>query len=331
MPQPTATIVGAGAMGMATAVILLEQDFKLTFWDIDKKVVDAIATQAQNPRNFPEIRMPKHTRALSDISEAVFGADLVVFSVASPYLREVAMPARQALSRNVAIISVAKGLEQNSLKTMVDVLEESLGGNHHEHIMAFSGPTLADEIARKMPFAAMIASKRDNSYSQRGIRAFSNSWSKIYETRDVLGVEIAGVAKHLTAIMAGVVQGLDWGDNTRAWILSEAFRDAARLIWKLGGTQETVYGLAGLGDTFASAFSPLGRNRQFGELLGQGNTIAKAQSVVKDTVEGITAVDCLHKLALREKLRLPVLQAAYDVVVGKEKAGKVFEELLKNL
>ena len=112
---------------------------------------------------------------------------------------------------------------------------------------------------------------------------------------------------------------------------SEAFRDAARLIWKLGGTQETVYGLAGLGDTFASAFSPLGRNRQFGELLGQGNTIAKAQSVVKDTVEGITAVDCLHKLALREKLRLPVLQAAYDVVVGKEKSGKVFEELLKNL
>lgn len=316
---------------MAMAVILLEQDYKLTFWDIDKKVVDGISGAAANPRNFPEIIMPKHTRALPEIGEAVFGADLVVFSVASPYLRQTALSARLALSRNVAIVTVAKGLEQNSLKTMVEVLEESLGGNYHDHIAAFSGPTLAAEVVQKKPLAAVIASRRDNSYSQRAIRAFSNNWCKIYETRDVLGVEIAGVAKHLTAMVSGIAQGLGWGENSRAWILSEAFRDAGRLVWKLGGTQETVYGLAGLGDTFASAFSPLGRNRQFGELLGQGNTVAKAQASAGDTVEGITAVDCLHKLALREKLRLPVLQAAYDAVVGKEKAGKVFEELLKNL
>lgn len=331
MPQSTVTILGAGAMGMALGVVLGDNGFRVVYWDVEDRVVESINNIHQNPRSLPDIKMDKKIRAQKNIQKAVFGADMVVFAVASPYVREVALQVKIALSDSCVIVVVAKGLEGPSFKTMFDVLREALGGSFHNRIAVLSGPTLAAEVAKRQPTSAMIASAKDNPYSKRAVRAFGNDWFRVYETRDVIGVEMAGVGKHIMSIASGLVAGLGYGENTKAWILTEAFREISRLIWKKGGQQETVYGLAGLGDTIVSAFSPAGRNRQFGELLGQGNTVQKAQSAVKETVEGINAVDSLYKMALSEKMRLPILQAVQEVVVDKQKAKNVFEDLLKNL
>ena len=326
-----ATILGAGAMGMATSVILSSNDYKVVFWDVEEKVVDNINNLNKNPRSLPDVKLLKSVSAKNDLIKSVADSDMVVFAVASPYVREVALRVKNAIARNAVIVITAKGLEASSLMTMEQVLKDALGGDFHNRIVVLSGPTLALEVATKKSTAAILASEKDNPYYQRSFEAFSADWFKVYPTRDVIGVELSGVAKHVMSIASGIIDGIDLGNNAKSWVLTEGFRDMSRLIWKLGGQETTVYGLAGFGDIIVSGLCGQGRNRAFGELLGKGNTVVKAQSIIKETVEGIEAVESLHKLALREKLRLPVLQAVFDIVADKQKAKKVFEELLKNL
>lgn len=329
MPQVKATVLGAGAMGMALGVVLSSNGFSVTFWDIEERVVEGIAKRRKNPRSLSNIALPASVSSEFSLARAVLGADVVVFAVASEAVREVARQVANHLTRTAVVVVASKGLEAASLKTMVDVLEESLPGSFKNQIMALSGPTLAPELADKKPTAAMLASKQANAYSKRALAALNNQWFRVYETRDSVGVELAGVAKHTLAICAGIMDGLSLGENARAWVLTDGFREASRLIWKLGGAEETVYGLAGFGDTIATSFAAGSRNRRLGELLGKGKTPKQAASAIGETTEGILAAEAFHKLALRERLRLPVLEAVYDVVSLKKKADKVFRELLK--
>ncbi len=303
-------------MGTALAAVLSSNGHKVTLWDNNAEKVASLNR--------------KHRRAEADLVKAVLGADIVFFAVASSAVRAVGAGVKNALDRNAVIVVAAKGLEGKTLATMVEVLQSALGAAFNNQIMALSGPTLAAELAQKKPTAAMLASFKANAYSQRARAALANDWFHVYETRDVLGVELGGVAKHVLAIMAGVMDGLSAGSNARAWMLVEAFRDISRLIWKLGGAQETVYGLATLGDIFATAFSADSRNRRFGELLGAGKTLARAQAAAGETVEGIHAVESLYKLALREKLNLPTLEALYKVLILKKGVKAVFNDLLKS-
>jgi glycerol-3-phosphate dehydrogenase (NAD(P)+) len=277
-----------------------------------------------------EIKLDRSIRAKHDIVQAVLGADLLVVAVASQAVREVALSAKDSVAGNCVIVTASKGLEAGTFKTMTEVLRESFGTRFRHQITAFSGPTLAHEIPQKKPSAAMLASERANTYSKRARDAFSNNWFHVYETRDVVGVEYSGIAKHVLAIVAGMIMGLGYGANTYGWIMTEGFREMSRLIWKLGGQEETVYGLAGMGDALATCFSKASRNRRFGELLGKGKSVAKAKEIIKETIEGIGAVDALYKISQREKLNLPILESVFWAVSGKKKASKAFNELLEN-
>ncbi|MAG29087.1 hypothetical protein CL632_03010 [bacterium] len=330
MPQATTTILGAGEMGTALATVLAENKYKTTLWDIEEDVVNGIKRFSKNPRSLVDITLDRSIKAELDIEKAVSGSDMVVIAVASPAVREVAGKIDGSLSRNCVIVSVAKGLEESTFKPMVKVIREQLGGDFEHQIMAFSGPTHSNEIVEKKPTAAMLASARSNEYSKRAIEAFTNEWFKIYETRDVIGVSLAGVTKNALAVAAGIMTGLGYGSNTYAWIITEGFREMSRLTWKLGGQEDTVYGLAGLGDTVATCFAHDSRNRSFGELIGKGKTVTRALNTIGETVEGISGIDVLHKIALKEKLNLPVLKAMYEVVSLKKKANKVFEDLVKS-
>jgi len=331
MPQATATIIGAGSIGTALAMVLAENKFKVTLWDIEQEVVDGINRFHKNPRSLTEVTLDTSIKAEAHIDKAVAGRDLVVIAVASDAVRDVASSLSGSLARNCVVISVAKGLEETTFKTMSEVIYEQLGGNFRYQIITLSGPTLAHEIAQKKPTAAMLASERSNEYSKRALAAFSNHWFRVYETRDVIGVSLGAVAKNALAVGAGIMNGLAYGSNTYAWVLTEGFRELSRLIWMLGGTEETVYGIAAFGDTIATCFSETSRNREFGELLGKGKTVSMALQKVGETVEGIAAIESLHQLALKERLNLPVLVALNEVVVQRKKADKVFSELLHNL
>ncbi len=329
MSQVKATILGAGAMGTALGIVLSSNGFKVVFWDIDEEVVFGINKNHKNPKALLGVNLPVSVKAEMSISKAVMGADLVIFAVASGAVREVALKAENSLSRNCVVIVASKGLESSSLKTMAEVLTDALPGDFKNQISVLSGPTLATQLAEKKPTAAMLASEKSNVYSKRALEALNCKWLVVYETRDVLGVELSGVAKHAVAIACGIMDGIGFGDNTKAWILTDAFREFSRLIWKLGGKEETVYGLAGFGDVIATSFSKDSRNRRFGELLGKGESVSKAKDSIGQTIEGISAIEALHKLADNEKLQLPILSAVFEVVSRKKKADKIFSGLLK--
>lgn len=331
MPQAQTTILGAGAIGMAIAAVLHENKYKVNFWDINEEVIDSINLFHKNPRSFEDLKLDKSIHAYKDINKAVASSDMAVFAVASKAVREVASSAANSLPRNCVVVSLAKGLEDGTFKTMAQVIREELGGDFNSQIAALSGPMLADDLIAKKPTAAMLASEKSSAYIKRAKEAFENDWFKISETRDVVGVSLCGVVKNALAVGSGIMIGLEYSPNTQAWILTEGFREMSRLIWKLGGTEETVYSVAGLGDMLATSYSDSSRNHEFGELLGKGKTVTRAIDKVHETVEGLAAIDALHKIALREKLNLPVLQALYEIVSQKKKASKVFDELLRNL
>jgi len=318
-------------MGTALGMVLSANKFKVTFWDIEGNVVDAITKKHKNPRSLKKLELPQTIRAEGSIERAVANADVLIIAVASRAVRDVAMQIADHLPRNCVIVTVAKGLEGDSLKTMIEVLKEELPANFRNQTFALSGPTLAPEVAEGAHTAAMIASEKANAYTKRALSALSSDWFHVFETRDVVGVELSGVGKHVIAVVSGIMNGLDMPDNTRAWIFTEAFRDVSRLIWKLGGQEQTVYGLAGFGDSVGTSFAKGSRNRRFGEQLGKGKTPSQAAHVVRETVEGIAATEAFHKLALREKLRLPVLQAVYEVVTLKKNPETVFAKLIEEL
>ncbi|MBU2575825.1 NAD(P)H-dependent glycerol-3-phosphate dehydrogenase [Patescibacteria group bacterium] len=331
MPQATATILGAGAIGMAMATVLTENKYKVIFWDIDEEVIDGINLFHKNPRSFTEVKLDKSVRAYKNIFKAVANSDMVVFAVSSKAMREVASSVADHLSRNCVIVSLAKGLEDGAFKIMPKVIREELGGNFQNQIAALSGPMLAGDLITKKPTAAMLASEKSNTYSKRAQEAFENDWFKVSQTRDVIGVSLSGVVKNALAVGNGIMSGLNFSKNTSSWVLTEGFREMARLIWKLGGTEETVYGVAGLGDMLATCSSEDSRNNKFGELIGKGKTITRALQTVGQTVEGMDAIDSLHKVALREKLNLPILSSLFEIVSQNKKASKVFDELVRNL
>src|SRR3989338_7128064 len=195
MPQSHLTILGAGAMGMAIGVILGDSNSKITYWDIESEVADAIHNIHQNPRSMPNLKMPKGVKGEKNIAKAVMDADMVVFSMASPFVRQAGLQIKNHLPANCVVVVAAKGLERESNMTMAQVLSETLGGNFHDRIVVLSGPTLAPELAKRQPAASMMASLKDNPYSKRAVSAFSNDWFRVYESRDVTGVELAGVGK----------------------------------------------------------------------------------------------------------------------------------------
>ena len=314
---------------MAMAVVLSETGHKVVFWDIDQAVLDGINKKHLNPRSLSHIKLEKNVSAEADLQKAVFGAEIVIIALSSRAVREVALKLKDLLARNCLIVSASKGLEAGSGAVMTEVIYQSLGG-FRDQIFSLSGPTLAGELAVKKPTAAVLASPKANTYSKRAIDALETSWFHITDTRDVKGVQIAAVAKHAIAILFGMVDGLGYGANAKGWLLMEALRDMARLVWKNGGQENTVYGLAGLGDALATSLSLESRNRMFGELLGKGKTASKALSIINQTVEGAEAVEALYKLSQKEKLNLPTLQALYEIVNLKKDAKSVVDSLLNN-
>ena len=217
MPQATAAILGAGAMGTALATVLAENKYKVTLWDIEREVCDGINRFHKNPRSLSELALDSAIKAEADLVKAVSSRDLAVVAVASSAVREVATRIAGALARNCCVVCVSKGLEAQTFKTMHQVILEQLGAAFRYQAATLSGPTFAHEITGKMPTAAMLASERSNEYSKRAVSAFSNSWFRMYETRDVAGVSLCGVAKNALAVASGIMAGMGYGYNTYAW------------------------------------------------------------------------------------------------------------------
>lgn len=317
---------GSGSWGTAFSLVLADAGHDVTIWARRDELCSAIIETRENPDYLPGIELPSSVTATSDPEEAARNAEVVILAVPSQTLRGNLETWGSHLPDDAVLVSLMKGVELESLRRMSEVIADVTGAGP-ERIAVLSGPNLAKEIAHREPAASVVACA-DESVAVRLRDLMNGPAFRPYSSTDVIGCELGGAYKNVTALAVGMAVGLGFGDNTQASVITRGLAETARLAMKLGADPITLMGLAGLGDLVATCSSPLSRNRTFGEKLGQGLTTDEATVAVKQVAEGVKSASSLLALAQREGVYAPVVEAVEAVVAGKMSAGELIDTFL---
>ncbi len=319
------TIIGDGGMGSILSMLLCDKGVATRMWGYDPAQLAEIAQRGENFRFLPGYPLPAGLVFEARDEEAMRGADLIVCAVPCQYLRGVWTRLKSHVPAGVPIVSVTKGIENGTLLRPTQILAEVLGRSGA--LAALSGPTIADELARRLPATACAAS-RDENTARRIQQTFTCPWLRVYTNTDVDGVELAGAMKNVIAIAAGIIDGVGAGDNAKAALLARGLAEITRLGVTLGANEQTFAGLTGLGDLVTTCISPKGRNRSFGERIGRGQTPQQARQATDCVIEGIATCQSVVALAARHHVEMPITQAVYDVLFENKPVRKAMEELM---
>ncbi len=303
------TILGMGGFGLSLAVMLNNFGHNVTVWSAFEQEVEDIRRDGENKQKLPGVRISDEIRLTNDIS-LVNGADIVIFGIPTRKLREVAQKAAPHMSVNTVAVNTGKGLEDDTLKRMSEVLEEELPAN--QPIVVLSGPSHAEEVALGMPTTVVAASK-DSKYSDYVQSVMSNNMFRIYINNDLVGCELGGSLKNVIALCAGICDGMGFGDNTKAALMTRGITEIARLGVALGGKTDTFAGLTGIGDLIVTGTSMHSRDRRAGILIGQGVTPQEAVDRV-GTVEGYICTRAAYNLAKKVGIDMPITEQCYRVL-----------------
>lgn len=288
------TIVGAGAWGTTFAQVLADAGNEVTLWTTQPDLAEAITTEHRNHRYLPGVDLPETISATTDLRAALASAELVVVALPSQVVREVLAPFRDDVPTQAVVLSLVKGVELGTDERMSQVLA-TIWQLPPERLAVLSGPNLSGEIAQRQPTTTVVAST-DSTTAHRIATACATPYFRVFTSRDVIGIEIGGAVKNVIALAVGIAQGVGYGDNTLASIMTRGLSEAARIGVALGAQQETFAGLAGMGDLIATCSSPLSRNHRLGSFIGQGMTLEEAIEATGSTAEG--AKSCRPVLAL---------------------------------
>lgn len=304
------TVLGDGGWGTTLALLLAEKGVRVALWGAFPTYVEEVKKTRENTKFLPGFRIPEKVSMISDIHEACAFSDIIVLAAPSQHMRSVLKKIRTSKFHNKVYVSVAKGIETKSLKTMSQVIHEELGPIH---LAVLSGPTIAREIALKRPAAATVAS-HNKALSSRIRHVFMTDYFTLFENDDVLGVEVGGSVKNVIAISSGIVEGLGLGANTQAALFARGVAEMARLGQKMGAKRETFMGLSGLGDLATTCLSRQSRNRWLGEEIGKGKSLKKILSSTEMVVEGVDTCAATVKLAKKKKVSMPITEAVYGIL-----------------
>ncbi|MBY8847815.1 NAD(P)H-dependent glycerol-3-phosphate dehydrogenase [Saccharothrix longispora] len=305
-------VLGAGSWGTAFAKVLADSGTDVVLWARRAEVADAISTGRVNTDYLPDVVLPANLTATADADKALDGARAVVLAVPSQTLRENLAGWRPSLPPGATLVSLAKGVELGTLKRMSEVVRE-VAGVPEDQVAVVTGPNLAKEIAAEQPTATVIACT-DHDRAVELQHACSNSYFRPYTNVDVVGCELGGACKNVIALACGMAAGMGFGDNTMASIITRGLAETARLGAALGADPLTFAGLAGLGDLVATCASPLSRNRSFGERLGRGDSLARAQEAAHGQVaEGVKSCSSIRELAARHGVDMPITEGVHQV------------------
>jgi glycerol-3-phosphate dehydrogenase (NAD(P)+) len=314
------TVLGAGAWGTSLARMLALRDHAVTLWDFFPETVESIRKTGRNERYLPGIELPPDLQAEADAAKAVAGVELVVVASVSKGFRNVT----KCLDKFEGIaVSVTKGIEFETGKTMSDILRENAP---RARIVAMSGPTLATEVTKGVP-TAIVAASEDPLAAQTVQSIFHSPAFRVYTSPDIHGVELGGALKNVIAIGAGVCDGLGFGDNTKATLVTRAVSEMRRLGVACGAQAETFTGLSGLGDLMVTCFSKLSRNRGFGERLGKGE---KAEAIVASmtaVAEGYPTARSARELARKHGVEAPIIEEVYAMLYEGKDVRKAVQDL----
>lgn len=316
-------VLGSGGWGTALALLLLENGHDVTLWSYLQAESDNLREKRENPL-LPGVPLPEKLTLTADMS-CVKGCRAVVLATPSFAVRSTAAALKPLLDADTVLISVSKGVEKDTSLTLTEVIQQEVGEEYP--VVALSGPSHAEEVGRGVPTAVTAASSNETA-AQLVQDLFMCSRFRVYTTDDVIGVELGAALKNVIALCAGVCDGLGYGDNTKAALMTRGLTEMARLGKAMGGRRETFAGLAGLGDLIVTCTSMHSRNRRCGILLGQGTPPEQAVKEIGMVVEGYYAAASGKTLADKLGVEMPITQAAYDVLYGGRVPGDVIEDLM---
>ncbi len=308
-----AAVIGGGSWGTALAAVLAQNGHDTVVWAHDAEVARALTETHQNPKYLPGLQLPDKITGTPDLARALAGAELVVAASPSHVTRQVMGEALPSLPRATPIVCATKGIENESLLTMYEVLEDVLPAELHPYICCLSGPSFARETVQRMPTAVVVASPWEK-LAARVQRWFSNDVFRVYTSTDVQGVELGGSLKNVCAIAAGISDGMGFGSNTRAAIMTRGLAELVRLAIKKGANPLTLSGLAGMGDLVLTCTGELSRNRTVGLGLGRGQTLPEVLAGMKQVAEGVRTAKSVHDLAHKLGVEMPLHDAIYRIL-----------------
>ncbi len=321
-----AVVLGAGSWGTALACQLARRGHEVCLWAYEEEVAQGINEQHRNPLFLSEVALPENIRATTDLTEAVTGAELCLVAIPAQFVRAWMVRVRDDLPRDIPIVICSKGIEQETLCTMHEVLTEELPGKHHRGICVLSGPSFALEVARDMPTNVTVAG-RDPDMARRVQDLVASRHFRIYTSEDLVGVELGGALKNVIAIAAGAASGLGLGYNSTVGLITRGLAEIARLAVAMGGKPETMMGLAGVGDLFLTCMGKLSRNRTVGEKLAQGKTWPEIHAEMRMVAEGVATSVSVVGLAERHEVDMPICRQVYEVL----HQGKSVQEAMQSL
>ena len=304
------SILGDGGWGTTLSLLLAGKGYTIKLWGAFPSYVKEVQKIRENRKFLPGFKIPENVELVTSLHEACVGSEWIVLAIPSQFMRSVLQGVKKEKIDHKFFVTVAKGLETQSLKVMSQVIREELG---RVKLAVISGPTIARDVALKMPAAASVASA-DAGLAAKVREIFTTEYFSLFESDDMLGVELGGSLKNVIAICAGIVEGMGYGSNTRAVLFARGVAEMARLGEAMGGKRQTFTGLSGLGDLATTCLSPHSRNRWLGEEIGKGKPLGKVLKETEMVVEGVETAKAAYRLSKKYKVPMPISQAVYEIL-----------------
>ncbi|MCI9430746.1 MAG: NAD(P)H-dependent glycerol-3-phosphate dehydrogenase [Lachnospiraceae bacterium] len=317
-------VIGAGSWGTALAYLLYQNGHDVTLWSIVEAEVELLTTKRENPDKLPGVKLPDSMVITSDLQEAVSGKDVLVLAVPSLFVRSTACKMKEYVGKGQIIVNVAKGIEDGTLHTLSQVIGSELP---QAEIAVMSGPSHAEEVGQGIP-TTIVVGARNRETAEYLQNIFMSNVFRVYTSPDVLGIELGGALKNVVALAAGIADGLGYGDNTKAALITRGITEIARLGMAMGGKLETFSGLSGIGDLIVTCASMHSRNRRAGILIGKGYSYEEAMKEVNMVVEGVYSAKAAIGLAEKYQVQIPIIEQVNEVLFHGKKADEAVKDLM---
>ena len=316
-------VIGAGSWGIALSSLLSANGHQVTVWSAFEKEVESLK-ETRGLKTLPDLVLPDDMEFTADLASAMKDKDLLVTAVPSIYVRETAKKMKPFLAEGQLVVNVAKGIEEATLMTLTDILEEELPG---ADVAVLSGPSHAEEVSRGLP-TTCVAGAKTRETAEKIQNIFMSPVFRVYISPDILGIEIGGALKNVIALAAGIADGLGYGDNTKAALITRGVAEISRLGIAMGGKAETFGGLTGIGDLIVTCASMHSRNRRAGILSGKGYTMKEAMDEVQMVVEGVYSAKAGLALARKYQVSMPIIESVNEVLFDGKSAKEAVADLM---
>lgn len=318
------SVLGAGSWGTALSLLLHNNGHSVRLWSALKDEVEMLRTKREHESKLPGVHLPEDIEITWDLESCLKDPDVAVLAVPSPFTRSTSAQMAPYVKEGQIIVNVAKGVEENTLMTLSEIISQEIP---QANVCVLSGPSHAEEVGKGIPTTCVVSAEtRETAEYLQGI--FMSPVFRVYTTPDILGVELGGALKNVIALAAGAADGLGYGDNTKAALITRGIAEIARLGTKMGARMETFYGLSGMGDLIVTCASVHSRNRKAGYLIGRGYTMKEAMDEVKMVVEGVYSAKAARSLAEKYEVEMPIIEEVNKVLFEDKKAADAVRDLM---